>query len=162
MMKIETIEKILTFLYEKEGKGFPQNWNLIKNLETHPDGTQYKYDGDLDLSGTNITKLPKDLFVDGNLYLNNCQYLTELPNELYVEYSLNLKHCNQITELPNKLHVGGNLLIAETNIAKLPNELYVGINLFIYNTPLAKKYTDEEIRKMVDFIDFTIFGQIIS
>jgi hypothetical protein len=54
------------------------------------------------------------------------------------------------------------LLIAETNIAKLPNELYVGINLFIYNTPLAKKYTDEEIRKMVDFIDFTIFGQIIS
>ena len=161
-MKTETIEKILTFLHENEGKGFPQNWNLIKSLETHPDGTQYKYDGDLDLSGTNITKLPKDLFVDGNLYLNDCKQLTELPNELYVEYSLNLRHCNQITELPNKLHVGGNLNLSGINITKLPDNLYVGINLFIYNTPLANKYTDEEIREMVDFIDFTIFGQIIS
>jgi hypothetical protein len=33
---------------------------------------------------------------------------------------------------------------------KLPDNLYVGIDLFIYNTPLANKYTDEEIREMVD------------
>lgn len=160
-MKAETIEKILNFLYEKEGKGFPQNWNLIKSLETHPDGSQYAYDDDLDLSGTNITKLPKDLFVDGDLYLDGCQYLTELPNELYVEHSLGLRYCNQITKLPDDLFVNGDLDLVGTNIEKLPKKLYVGVNLYINNTPLAKKYTDEEIREMIDFIDFTINGKII-
>ena len=160
-MKIETIENILNFLYEKEGKGFPQNWNLIKSLETHPDGSQYAYHGDLDLSGTNITKLPKDLFVDGNLYLDGCQYLTELPNELYVEHSLGLRYCKQLTELPDDLFVGGSLYLNDSSITELPNNLYVGVNLYINNTPLTKKYTDEEIREMIDFIDFTINGKII-
>ena len=159
-MKRETIEKILNFLYEKEGKGFPQNWNLIKSLETHPDGSQYAYHGDLDLSGTNITKLPKDLFVDGNLYLDGCQYLTELPNELYVEHSLGLRYCKQLTELPDDLHVGGSLDLVGTNIEKLPNNLYVGVNLYINNTPLAKKYTDDKIIKMITSKGGTLIGKI--
>ena len=131
-MKTETIENILNFLKEKEDKELPKKWveklELVKELENHPDDTQYKHRGSLDLSRTNITKLPKDLFVDGNLYLGGST-IKELPNNLHVTYELSLYNCKQITELPNNLHVG--------------------LNLFIRNTPLAKKYTDEQIYEII-------------
>jgi hypothetical protein len=46
-MERNTIENILNFLEEKEGKELPKKWfdsieklKLIKQLENHPDGTQ--------------------------------------------------------------------------------------------------------------------------
>ena len=159
-MKIETIEKIFNFLYEKEGKGFPQNWNLIKSLETHPDGTQYKYDGDLDLSGTNITKLPDNLYVYESLILKNCKQLTKLPDKLYVGDELSLWDCKQITELPDKLYVGGDLDLRNTDILEIPDNLYVGDDLYVYNTPIAKKYSNEEIREMITSKGGTLIGKI--
>ena len=53
-MKIETIEKIFDFLDANEGKKLPEEWvkliktaKIIKELENHPDDTQYMYNGDL-------------------------------------------------------------------------------------------------------------------
>ena len=168
-MKTNTIEKILNFLKEKEGKEIPQNWNLIEKLETHPDDTQYRYEGDLDLMGTNIKKLPDKLHVNGSLSLSGCKQLTELPNKLHVGRFLYLND-SSITELPKKLFVGGSLDLNKTNITKLPDnlfvygwldlenckqitelpkKLYVGGNLFIRNTSLVNKYTEKEIRDIV-------------
>ena len=134
-MKIETIENILNFLKEKEDKELPNKWfdfikklELAKEIENHPDGTQYRYEGTLNLINTNIKKLPNDLYVNGGLYLGGLP-IKELPNNLHVTYELSLYNCKQITELPNNLHVG--------------------LNLFIRNTPLAKKYTDEEIYEII-------------
>ncbi len=145
-MKIETIEKIFNFLEEKEGKGLPRelvklitNPKLIKELENHPDGTQYRYKGDLDLSTTNITKLPNDLYVTG---------------------SLNLYECEQLTKLPDNLYVGDYLNISYTNITEFPDNLYVGFDLYIDGTPLAEKYTDEEIYKIVASTGGEIRGRI--
>ena len=159
-MKAETIEKIFNFLKEKEGKELPKNWNIIERLENHPDDIQYRYDGILSLSHSNITKLPNDLYVDGHLWLDNTN-ITKLPDKLYVDRSLSLENCKQLTKLPNNLYVGGYLDLTNCeHITELPNGLYVRRNLFIYNTPLANKYTDEEIRDIVASKGGTLIGKI--
>ena len=128
-MNRETIEKIFNFLKEKEGKKIPKKWDLIKKLETHPDGTEFKHYDNLDLSNSAIGKLPDDLYVSGNFSLSKCK---------------------QLTKLPNKLYVGFNLVLTQSNITELTNLLYVGGNLSIKDTPLANKYTDEQIYEMVE------------
>ncbi len=171
-MDRNTIENILNFLKEKEDKELPKSWfdsiekiketlKLIKELENHPDGTQYKHYSKLDLSYSIIKKLPNDLYVTGYLSLYNCKQLTKLPDKLYVGYSLNSRYCQQLTELPDNLYVGTTLSIIKTNIEEIPNNLYVGSNLSIKNTPLAEKYTDEEIYEMVASTGGEINGNII-
>ena len=110
-MKTETIEKILNFLKEKEGKKIPERWNIVEKFENHPDDIQYKYEGDLVLRHTNITKLPNDLYVVGSLNLWKCQELTKLPDKLYVRTVIYLKGCTQLTKLPDNLYLGGNLYL---------------------------------------------------
>jgi len=162
-MKTETIEKIFNFLEEKEGKEIPEAWfdlikklKLIKELENHPDGSQYKHNGNLNLSDTSIEELPNDLNIVGWLSLNNTK-IKKLPDDLYVGKHLTLYGCEQLTKLPDNLYVGGYLYLEQTNIEELPNNLYVGGNLFIRDTPLANKYTNEEIYKIVT----STGGQII-
>ena len=195
-MKPETIEKIFNFLEEKEDKQIPELWfdlmkklELVKELETHPDGTQYRHEGYLNLDGTNITKLPNDLYVDGILDLRSCQYLTELPNNLHVEGdllladckelrglpdnlyfdgTLDLRGCAKLKGLPDNLHVKGSLGLTDcSELTELPNNLHVEGDLYIYGTPLAKKYKyerfkymEEEIRKIVASTGGKINGEI--
>jgi len=166
-MKPETIENILNFLEEKEDKQIPSKWELIKKIENHPDGIQYRYEGDLVLRHTNITKLPNNLYVDGVLDLYGCKRLTKLPDNLYVGGYFSIEETN-IEELPDNLYVDHNLYLDNTNIANIPNNLYVGKNLFIKDTPLAKKYQyerfeymDEDIHKIVASTGGEIVGKII-
>jgi len=165
-MEKETIKKIFDFLEEKEGMEIPhsllisiEKLKLIQNLENHPDGTQYRYNGVLDLSGSNITKLPSDLYVNGFLNFNRCQQLTELPTKLHVEGGLNLMRTT-IKKLPDNLYVGGTLWLYGTKIQDIPNNLYVGLNLHIENAPLANKYKDDEIREIVVSTSGEIRGKI--
>ena len=85
-------------------------------------------EGGLDLSNTPITSLPSGLNVGGYLEL------TGTP----------------ITSLPSGLNVGGYLSLSNTKITSLPSDLKVGGDLDLSNTPLSKKYSEEEIRQMVD------------
>ena len=182
-MKRETIKNILNFLKEKENKEFPENFNLIHELETHPDGAQYRYEGDLYLNDFNITKLPNDLHVTGALNLYRCQQLTELPDNLYVGENFILYRCKKITGLPNDLYIGGSLNLSDNNdltelpdnlhvgrwldlrrcrqITEIPNNLFVARDFFIANTPLADKYTNVKLRKMIKSKGGTIIGKII-
>ena len=160
-MKAETIENIFKFLEKKEGKEVPNMWSFIYKIETHPDGVQYRYKYDLYLGYSNIRKLPNDLYVDGFLSLIDCKQLTELPGKLHVEGELNLSGCKQLTELPDNLYVKDSLVLYGANITELPNNLYVGRNLDIYKASLAKKYTDDEIIKMITSKGGTIKGRII-
>jgi hypothetical protein len=167
-MERNTIENILNFLKEKEGKKIPERWfdsieklKLIEKLKNHPDGIQYKHMGNLDLSFSNVKKLPNDLYVRGDLILNDCKQLRGLPDNLYFDGALDLRGCQYLTELPDNLYVKGSLGLDGTNITELPNNLYVGINLYINNTPLAKKYTNDEIREIIKIpMDDGIKGQI--
>ena len=91
--------------------------------------------GDLDLENTPITTLPNGLKVDG--YLN-----------LYG---------TKITSLPNGLTVGGYLNLEDTPITTLSNDLTVGGYLYLAKTPISKKYSKEEIKKMVPGVKGDIY-----
>jgi len=101
--------------------------NLIncKNLKSLPDGL--KVEGDLDLRGTPIQSLPPDLKVGGSLSL----------------------YGTPIQSLPPGLKVEGDLILNNTPIQSLPPDLKVGGSLNLRGTPISKKYTKEEVRKMV-------------
>ena len=136
-MDRKTLKKIIDFITEVDNK-VPQYsklriFNLMYALENHPDGIQYRH-GSLDLSDTDITKLPNDLYIDGYLFLNNCDELTELPSNLHVEAYLSLKGCENITELPNKLYVGSYLDLEYSGIKSLPEGLEVGGDLYLDST----------------------------
>ena len=146
-MKRETIENILNFLKEKEGKELPKKWfdsieklKLVKELENIPDGVQYTHNGNLNLISSTIKKL---------------------PDNLYVEYSLALTDCTQLKKLPDNLHVGYHLYLNAVDITEIPNNLYVDGNLYINDTPLADKYTDEEITEIIASKGGTLIGKII-
>jgi hypothetical protein len=56
---------------------------LIRMLETHPDGTQFVHEGSLYLyDNVNITKLPNDLVVEGNIYLYDNPNIIELNQSM--------------------------------------------------------------------------------
>ena len=63
--------------------------------------------GDLDLQGTDVTKLPEGLGVGGNLCLQGTN-IAKLPKDLWVVGNLYLQGTN-VTKLPKGLKVGGNL-----------------------------------------------------
>jgi len=111
--------------------------------------------GDLDLGYTPITSLPDNLTVRGGLYLNNTK-ITSLPDNLTVEGYLNLSN-TPITSLPDNLKVGRSLNLINTPITSLPDNLKVGRSLYLVNTPLSKKYTKDQIRKMVPGVKKNIY-----
>ena len=55
-----------------------------------------------------------------------------------------------IESLGNLTSVGGDLDLRYTPIESLENLESVGGDLYLYDTPLSEKYTEEEIRQMVD------------
>ncbi|MCF8339627.1 MAG: hypothetical protein K9I82_01500 [Chitinophagaceae bacterium] len=145
-MERNTIEDILKFIKEKEGRKLPEAWfhslkkhELIQELENHPDDTQYRYDFNLNLSKSRIKKLPSNLFVKGALDLSYCKGLTKWPDRLEVRDDLNLRESG-ILELPNKLSVWGLLDLRET--------------------PLSKKYTEDEIYDALNIRNSKILGRI--
>jgi hypothetical protein len=93
--------------------------------------------GSLDLTGTPLEFLPNDLTcISGNLFLSN----------------------SKIKKLPDNLkEIEGNLWLNYTPIEYLPKNLWISWNLYIFNTPLSIKYTEDEIRKMVNYIGENIY-----
>jgi hypothetical protein len=82
----------------------------------------------LDLEGTPIKSL-------GNLQ--------SVGGSLYLEYT-------PIESLGNLTSVGSLLDLGNTPIESLGNLTSVGGDLRLFGTPLSEKYTEEEIRQMVD------------
>ena len=91
----------------------------------------------------------------GDLNLFNTP-TTSLPDNLKVEGSLDLTN-TKIISLPDNLQVGGDLDLYGTPITSLPDGLKVEGNLRLNNTPLSKKYSEEEIRKMVPGVKGNIY-----
>jgi hypothetical protein len=95
--------------------------------------------GDLDLNGSPIEFLPKNLTeVNRNLMLIGCENLKSLPNNLTVNGDLDLDGCKNITSLPGGLNVKGDLDLRDTNITELPPDLEVGSSIFLLRTPIEK------------------------
>ena len=91
--------------------------------------------GNLNLAGMPITRLPKSLTVNGNLDLRNMQ-IASLPEGLTVGGDLYLAG-TQITSLPKGLTVNGDLDLHDTPITQLPEGLTVNGDLNLRNTPIT-------------------------
>ena len=81
------------------------------------------------------------------------------PEDLNIKGNLDLRY-TPITSLPDNLKVGGDLYLWNTRIISLPNNLQVGMDLYIYYTPLAKKYTKEEIKRMIEDKEGKVKGEV--
>ena len=93
-------------------------------------GKPFIFDDDLNLYNSYITSLGNLRSVNGYLNLYKCEKLNSLGNLQTVNGYLNLYGCNELTSLGNLQSVGGFLDLR--------------------NTPISEKYSEEEIRKMVD------------
>ena len=109
-------------------KIFDDNWDMLQKFLELKGNPAYSIGGDLDLRETQIKSL-------GNLQS--------------VGVDLDLLR-TPIESLGNLTSVGGNLDLEKTPIESLGNLKSVGNTLYLMRTPLSKKYTEEEIRQMVD------------
>jgi hypothetical protein len=107
---------------------FDGDWDLLQKFLKLKGNPPYTIGGDLDLRGKTIKSLGNLISVGGYLDLDN----------------------TPIESLGNLTSVGGNLDLEVTPIESLGNLTSVENNLYLLRTPLSKKYTEEEIRQMVD------------
>jgi hypothetical protein len=166
-MELQTIQNILNFIRLKENKEIPEKWyesvtkqKFIIRIKNHPDNVVYKHNGDLDLSFSNVKKLPNKLHVIGDLILTECEELEVLPDDLYVKDILDLFY-TPIKKLPYDLYVGSDLFVDGTELTEIPRNLYVGGDFSFGETQLAKENTDEEIRQIVASTGGVIKGKLI-
>jgi hypothetical protein len=115
----------------------PLKFKLIHDPESITED-ELTVKGDLNLRDTQITSIPDSLTVRGDLWLAN----------------------TKITSLPNNLAVKGDLDLYKTKITPLPDNLTVGGDLNFQNTPLSKKYSADEIRKMIEDKGGNVKGNI--
>ena len=130
--------KIFKFIEDKIGKKLNSGQSFRLKLIYDP---------------SSLTK--EDLDVEGNLILSNTQ-IQSLPNGLTVKGDLYLSN-TLIKSLPNGLTVRGDLSLSGSKIESLPNDLTVGGYLYLSDTPISKKYTEEQIRKMVPNVKGRIY-----
>jgi hypothetical protein len=115
-----------------------------------------KVGGDLILDDTPITSLPKGLEVEGDLSISNTK-ITTLPDNLKIGHRLSLDD-TPITSLPKGLEVGWSLSLSGTKITSLPSDLKVGSHVAFWpGHPIFEKYTKDQIKKMVPGIKGNIF-----
>lgn len=118
------------------------NHALQKVLDYIRNGSQ----GDLNLEGTNIKRLPNGLkVVRGDLNLTNSQ-IELLPDNLTVEGSLRLEH-TPIRVLPKGLEVRVVLWARDSQIEFIPNDLKVEHRLYLGNTPLVELLREKHSRQ---------------
>jgi hypothetical protein len=115
-------------------------------------GSLERVDGYLNLwNCENLASLGSLERVDRNLYLNNCNNLTSLGSLERVGGGLNLFNCKNLKSLGSLEYVSGYLDLYDCkNLTSLGNLEYVGGNLDLRYTPIAEKYSEEEIRKIVE------------
>jgi hypothetical protein len=92
-------------------------------------------------------KIPDGLTVKGGLYLIGCTDV-ELGSNVTVEGNASLYYC-KVNEIPDNWTISGRFEISYTNIDDIPNNLKIGKYLNMYHTPLYKKYTIQEVQKLI-------------
>jgi len=144
-MEKETINNIFEFIKKNNNKNKPLRWKLINNEPLTDD--ELNIEGNLNLTDSKITQLPKGLKVGDNLNLLG-SIITSLPEGLEVGVNLDLSY-SDIRTLPEGLEVGGSLwLIGCWLITSLPKGLHVGGDLYIFRTNF-RNLSNDEIRDMI-------------
>ena len=146
--KILSEEKEQKVLHIPSLKIFDDNWDMLQKFLELKGNPAYSIGGDLDLQFTSIESLGNLISVGGDLDLRGTP-IESLENLTSVGESLDLRG-TPIKSLKNLQSVGGNLDLRVTSIESLGNLQSVGGYLYLRKTPLSEKYTEEQIRQMVD------------
>jgi hypothetical protein len=159
-MKIENIIRRILREQEEEKLSelppiddfFDSDWNLVLNFMNRYPNKKFYYPSDLDLTFSDIETLGNLVKVEGYLNLMSCKNLVSLGGLEYVDGYLNLTFSN-IETLGNLEYVGHALnLYGCENLQSLGNLNYVGKWVDLRGTLISEKYTEEEIRKMVEVV----------
>ena len=129
-------------------KFFNNDWDLLQKFLERNGNPPYSIGGNLFLQFTPIESLGNLTSVGGALKLQFTP-IESLGNLESVGGNLDLSN-TPIESLGNLTSVGGYLDLQGTPIKSLGNLISVGGDLDLRDTPLSKKYTEEEIRQMVD------------
>ena len=129
-------------------KFFNDDWFLLQEFLEKKGNPPYSIGGNLNFFGSPIESLGNLQSVGGNLYLYETP-IKSLGNLQYVGGNLDLVG-TPIKSLGNLISVGGDLDLLGTPVESLGNLQFVGENLNLRRTPISKKYSEEEIRQMVN------------
>jgi hypothetical protein len=127
---------------------FDNNWNDLQLFLERRGNPPYEITDDLDLYESEIESLGNLTSVGGYLILYKSE-IKSLGNLTSVGGDLNLYE-SEIESLGNLTSVGGNLTLWNSKIESLGNLTSVGGNLGLNDTPLSEKYSEKEIRSMVE------------
>jgi hypothetical protein len=127
------------------------DWNTLQKFLERRGNPLYSIGGDLVLIDCkNLTSLGNIVSIDGSLELLDCKNLTSLGTLTSVCGSLDLCGCKNLMSLGNLTSVGGYLDLRRTKIESFGNLTSVGGFSYFINTPIQEKYSEKEIRQMVD------------
>ena len=129
-------------------KFFNDNWFQLQEFLEKKGNPPYSIGGNLDLRKTPIESLGNLQSVGGDLDLRDTS-IEFLENLTSVGGDLDLYN-TPIESLGNLQSVGGFLDLQGTYIESLGNLQSVGGDLYLYETPISEKYSEEEIRQMVN------------
>jgi hypothetical protein len=126
------------------------DWETLQKFLERRGNPLYSIGGGLDSEGCkNLTSLGNLTSVRGSLFLTKSN-IKSLGNLTSVGGYLGLYGTN-IKSLGNLTSVGGKLdLVHCFYLTSLGNLTSVGGDLYLRNTPISRKYSENEIRKMVD------------
>jgi hypothetical protein len=155
-MKIIISESQHRRLFEEEQKVlhipnikvFGNDWSLLQKYLESKGNPPYSIGGNLKLWNTPIESLGNLISVEGNLLLRGSK-IKSLGNLTSVGGVLDLSK-SDIKSLGNLTSVGGELDLSTSDIKSLGNLSYVGGHLDLENTPISEKYSEKEIRQMVN------------
>ena len=123
-------------------------WKILQKVLEVRGNPPYTIDGSLDLENSSIESLGNLTSVGGDLDLLNTS-IESLGNLTSVGGYLDLRY-SPIESLGNLQSVGGSLYLAKTPIESLENLESVGGGLDLRDTPLSEKYTEDQIKQMVN------------
>jgi hypothetical protein len=129
---------------------FGNDWDVLQRFLERRGNPPYEITDDLDLEYSKIESLGNLTSVGGYLNLRFSE-IKSLGNLTSVGGNTDLRF-SEIKSLGNLTSVGGNLHLFDSGIETLGNLTSVGGNLDLTDTPLSKKYSEEEIRKMVEVV----------
>jgi len=127
---------------------FNNDWYKLQKFLNRKGNPPYSIGGDVYLGRSSLASLGNLTSVGGDLILQGST-IESLGNLTSVGGYLDLGR-TEFESLGNLTSVGGDLYLTLSRVKSLGNLAYVGNSLFLRRTPLSKKYTEEQIRQMVN------------
>jgi len=156
MIKQKTVYNFFKFLEDKRGEKMPFLFKLVLDPESISKKELYIEDN-LDIEGVPVKKLPNNLKIEGAIVMHRAKIKT-LPDDIEVGLGVYASY-SELEYLPNNLHTE-DVICNGSKLQDIPYNFKLDGTFNVSNTPLSKKYTEEEIRKLIEDRGGYVKGEI--